>query len=551
MPRWIHRTGWSSCIALLCLLAGGPLDAAPPKLEDHVKLKSGRALAGKVIGEAKLDVGRAYRVETDFGEILVPKKATKKVVEDKKPDPNATFSMRRIRVVRFKGVVECKRPGTKTWKRLSWTDKYEGKIVNKPNVFVGPGDTVRTAKDSEVDLMPHKDVWIRIAAHSEVEIPKADPAPKEGSYTLKRGKTIQQVKGKPRGQVFRVRTPLTLLSVKGTFFRVGVASDLETCAVKEGVVAVGVAGDIKAGEARAWTAAGARVATFDADEFEVAMIRFPLDRMSLVPAGTYVLGGGPASGPEAHFRARTHGQAGNSAIYVVAGRHRIPAPFLVDRLETSTREFRDFCQATGARTSRYLRRAGRSGPAGAQPVHGVSQPLASQFAAWAGKTLPTEVQWEAAARGSRALAFPWGATFRKEHETLFYACPGPDFEGAAVALSYGSLPAVTTATLDVSPFGVHAMATSVPEWVQGRLQDPPLGHRRILKNSATHWSTSTATGPTSWILRGAWGQVTARFFMLAETTDGGEPVDRESEHVGFRCASGLDDQPASTRERDR
>jgi len=47
------------------------------------------------------------------------------------------------------------------------------------------------------------------------------------------------------------------------------------------------------------------------------------------------------------------------------------------------------------------------------PVIGVSWKAANEYAKWVGKRLPTEEEWEAAARGKERYAFPWGNDFRK------------------------------------------------------------------------------------------------------------------------------------------
>jgi formylglycine-generating enzyme required for sulfatase activity/CheY-like chemotaxis protein len=89
------------------------------------------------------------------------------------------------------------------------------------------------------------------------------------------------------------------------------------------------------------------------------------------------------------------------------------------------------------------------------PASEVSWWDAYAFANWAGRSLPTAEQWEAAARGSKGLIYPWGdepeqntantkpSTTDKEH---------PPSSGAAADQK------------DISPFGVVGMAGNVSEW---------------------------------------------------------------------------------------
>lgn len=85
-----------------------------------------------------------------------------------------------------------------------------------------------------------------------------------------------------------------------------------------------------------------------------------------------------------------------------------------------------------------------------QPVVGVSWWEAEAFCKWAGGVLPTEQQWEAAARGPQGLEYPWGDEWESG------ICNSER--------KLDSTSAVGIFPRDKSPFGLHDMAGNVWEW---------------------------------------------------------------------------------------
>ncbi len=114
----------------------------------------------------------------------------------------------------------------------------------------------------------------------------------------------------------------------------------------------------------------------------------------------------------------------------------------------------------------------------AVPVTNVSWHDARAFCAWAGGRLPSEEQWEKAARGSDGREFPWGAgaDCRKANWGNF------DGEGPCRSINPGRPTPVASRPEGASPYGVMDLAGNVWEWVAGAYEDEP--DRKIVRGGS-------------------------------------------------------------------
>jgi formylglycine-generating enzyme required for sulfatase activity/tetratricopeptide (TPR) repeat protein len=129
--------------------------------------------------------------------------------------------------------------------------------------------------------------------------------------------------------------------------------------------------------------------------------------------------------------------------------------FFIDKMEVTGAQYQAYVRATGAPPPESWRGATTCPPPLRDcAVHNVSWFEALRYARWAGKRLPTEAEWEYAARGADGRAFPWGNRFGPRHCTWRDA-PQKDLH-------------VGRWRAGASPFGCLDMAGNVWEWTLDR-----------------------------------------------------------------------------------
>jgi serine/threonine-protein kinase len=172
---------------------------------------------------------------------------------------------------------------------------------------------------------------------------------------------------------------------------------------------------------------------------------------------------------------------------------------------------------------RYRARPGKE----RDPVVSVTWDGARRYCESRGKRLPTEAEWEFAARGTKGRPYPWGEPFPACDAVVF----GRDPAGRCVGLPAGPQP-VTSAPFDTTAEGVHDLGGNVSEWVFDAFEGPfypPCGECRdpLVEHAGS--------GPDSRILRGgSWGSTV----LMRTTSRGRWQRTTSADTVGFRCAAG-------------
>lgn len=235
--------------------------------------------------------------------------------------------------------------------------------------------------------------------------------------------------------------------------------------------------------------------------------------MVTIPAGSFTLGS-------------DHGPADERPAHQV----NLPA-FAIDRFPVTNSQFAEFLNAAGTHNAKGERlfdfddpdarvhRAGNRWTADRgyenHPVVEVTWAGARDYCAWRGKRLPTEAEWEKAARGTDSRRFPWGDS-------------PPDRSHAQFAARYNETAPVTDFAAGASPYGVRDMAGNAWEWVSSAYRPYPY--------NATDGREDLAAGQ----VRGTRGGGHDSPAGEITTTQRGRNLSRNPasghHNIGFRCA---------------
>jgi len=224
--------------------------------------------------------------------------------------------------------------------------------------------------------------------------------------------------------------------------------------------------------------------------------------MAVVPAGEFIMGSsmGEADEQPVHW------------VYV--------GTFFMDTYQVSVSQYARFLDATSQEAPPDWSIMNRSQHQ-KRPIVNVDWPEAKAYCTWAGKRLPTEAEWEKAARGTDGRIYPWGnelpmgfhANMKKEQWSDHYVLsPVGMYEDGK------------------SPYGIYDMAGNVWEWVSD-WYDPD-----YYQNSPSQNPTGPPTGDHKVIRGGSWGSTPKD--LRSSDRDNHVPSARGM-GTGFRCAKTL------------
>lgn len=186
-----------------------------------------------------------------------------------------------------------------------------------------------------------------------------------------------------------------------------------------------------------------------------------------VPAGPFTMGSTPATVAEQLRRVHeVYPDFAEADLTVEIPQHQVTLPtYYIGRTEVTVGQFRQFLQDTEYRpVGDFLSIS--EGLAHDIPATGVTWDDANAYCDWAGLRLPTESEWEKAARGTDGRTWPWGDVFEASR---CRSSVGGDFGSAGGASPVGSFPQ------GASPYGCLDMAGNVTEWTTTPLGPYPEG----------------------------------------------------------------------------
>ena len=196
------------------------------------------------------------------------------------------------------------------------------------------------------------------------------------------------------------------------------------------------------------------------------------------------------------------------------------AAFRIDKYEVTNLQYHAFIEATGHRSPKHFRNRRFPEDKIDHPVTYVSWDDASAYCAWAGKRLPSDIEWEKAARGTDGREYPWGDNFELSRANM-------PLRWQALK-QFGDTTPVGAFPSGASAYGVMDMTGNVWEWTASWYTAYP-GNTETSENYGQRYRTLKGGSwfDCSFYRCGISAPVYNRAFFSAKT---------RNDSFGFRCA---------------
>jgi iron(II)-dependent oxidoreductase len=252
------------------------------------------------------------------------------------------------------------------------------------------------------------------------------------------------------------------------------------------------------------------------------------DEMVLIPAGWFLMGSDKKADRQAYLP-----ELPQRKVYLDA--------YEIDKYEVTTVQFLKFVLATNRSPLIDWRYDGGNFQETMvnHPVMHVSWFDAEAYCAWAGKRLPTEAEWEKAARGEDGRIYPWGNQPAGLSRANFGrgGLSGPVRDRPERLMLYPPIISVDKYENAVSPYGLYQMAGNVAEWVADWYD------KDYYKTAPERNPTGPEKGTQRSFRGGGWVDSTPS--VRAAQRNGTEP-NTKMNWMGFRCARNAKDAPAQS-----
>jgi formylglycine-generating enzyme required for sulfatase activity len=210
--------------------------------------------------------------------------------------------------------------------------------------------------------------------------------------------------------------------------------------------------------------------------------------------------------PAGEFKMGSNDYPGSSPVHTV-----YLDAYWIDKTEVSNAQYH-LCVDSGACKKPGLIKFFNDSKYSEHPVIAVDLSHAKAYCEWAGRRLPTEAEWEKAARGTDQRTYAWGEGID---------CTKANLGGCK---EFSNTSPVGHYPQGASPYGVLDMTGNVWEWVSDFFGKYPSSKVNNPQGPSTGLSRIIRGG--SWNLIGEWNEANSRLFV---------GYDRRDDSLGIRC----------------